>query len=696
MGIPISEALIRTSNAYRGEFLIARCWPWRCRTRPLQLTSPSVAALRQDHAAERQSSCEPMACGSAGSLPAVADAGPPLTGLAENGNLSCGSGGGGPDMRRTRATMNGARHLVRRWTAWAAVVLAAACGSTVAPVQTTRPDDPRHRVGVLADEYAAGYKSMFPGADYFGQTLPGSDTLPDNSLAALSAWQRREDIWMSQLRGIDHEALWGTPEWTVLGYLLTTLETSIAKRACRLELWTAHQYGWQTSLLEMLDIQPVGTKEARAQALTRWSQLPGFLDTEIANLREGLGLGYSAPRKNVELAIFQLEALLTATPMESPFWSPAKRATDEPFQRQWRDLVEAKMVPATRLYLAYLRDEYLPKARTTIGVSANPEGAACYRAQIAAYVSDMAPNALFQLGLKEVADREAKTMALARNMFGSDVPELKAVKLEMDTDSRNRMPGRPEVLAFVRDALARAQEAAPRWFWHVPQAPLAVVPYSDLESLSHPNARYEVAAKDGSRPARYRIDVTNPESLKRAGLEDTAFHEGIPGHHLQMQIASQRPGARGYGDIASLGAFIEGWARYAEGLADEMGLYSSDLDRLGAVAHLPTGLVVDPGIHEMGWTRERAIAYVMDKQLGFSPDAAAAYVDGVAVTPGQIVSYGAGELAIRRLRSQAEIELGDRFDVRAFHEIVLSQGAMPLPLLDKIIGRWIEDKKRGR
>lgn len=593
--------------------------------------------------------------------------------------------------------MSGARHLALRGTLWAGVALAAACGSTVRHVQTTGSDDSRRRVGTIADEYAAGYKSMFPGAEYFGQTLPGSDALPYNSLGALAAWQRREDTWMSQLRGIDRESLWGTPEWTVLGYLLTTLETSIATRACRPELWAAHQYGWQASLLEMLEIQPVGTKEARTQALTRWSQLPRFLDTEIANLREGLGRGYSSPRQNVELAISQLEALLAAKLLESPFWGPAKRDPDESFQQQWRELAEAKMVPATRHYLVYLRDEYLPKSRTTIGISANPDGVACYRAQIAAYAaSDLTPTTLFQIGQEEVAAREAKALALARNFFGPDVPDLKSAKLKMDTDSRNRMAGRSEVLAFVGHAIVRAQAATPRWFEHAPQAPLTVVPYSDIEALSHPDARYQPAAKDGSRPARYRIDVTNPDSLKRAGLEDTAFHEGIPGHHLQMQIARERPGAHGYGDITGLGAFIEGWARYAEGLADEMDLYSSDFDRLGALAHLPTGLVVDPGIHAMGWTRKRAIAYAMDKQLGLSPEAAAAYVDRVAVTPGQMVSYGAGELAIRGLRARAEIELGARFDIRAFHEIVLSQGAMPLPLLGELVGRWIEDKKHSR
>lgn len=153
-------------------------------------------------------------------------------------------------------------------------------------------EDARGLIGRIADEYAAGYKAMFPGAEYFGQALPGGDALPDNSLAALAAWQRREDGWMSELLGIDGEALWGTPEWTVLGYLRTTLATCIAMRVCRTELWPAHQFGWQVSLLELLDIQLVGTAAAREQALARWSQLPRFLEIELVNLREGLRRGF--------------------------------------------------------------------------------------------------------------------------------------------------------------------------------------------------------------------------------------------------------------------------------------------------------------------------------------------------------------------------------------------------------------------
>lgn len=296
----------------------------------------------------------------------------------------------------------------------------------------------------------------------------------------------------------------------------------------------------------------------------------------------------------------------------------------------------------------------------------------------------------FPLGQEEVAEHEAKALAAARNVFGPDVADLRAAKPKLDLDPRNRL-SRSEVLALVGDALARARTAAARRFARVPAAPLSVLPYSDLEGLSHPDARYQPAARDGSRPARYRIDVTNPDGLKRAGLENTAFHEGIPGHHLQMQIAREHPGGHELGDITGLGTFIEGWARYAEGLADEMGLYSSDPDRLGLFAHLPTGLVVDPGTHALGWTRERAIAYVMAKQLVFSAEAAAAYVDRMAVMPGRMVSYGAGELAIRRLRARAEAELG----ARAFHAIVLSRGAITVPMLSELVGHWITAEKQS-
>jgi uncharacterized protein (DUF885 family) len=346
--------------------------------------------------------------------------------------------------------------------------------------------------------------------------------------------------------------------------------------------------------------------------------LPRFLATEAANLREGLRLGYTAPRRNVERALTQLGALL-ALPMDSsPFGSPLRRDADVAFQAQWSKLAQTELLPATRRYRDFLRDQYAPRARTSLGIAGNPRGADCYRAQIWNNTTyELAPRELYQLGEELVAEREAKVLQLARAVFGDGVADLRATRKALDADPRNRFDSADEALRFTSQALARAEQSAPLWFTRIPRAPLTLVPYQDFEAKSHPSARYEPAAGDGSHPARFRIDITNFASLQRAEIEVTAFHEGIPGHHLQLGREPDLPTHPGPVDPRGLGAFLEGWARYGEGLADEMGLYSSDLDRLGAAAHLPTGLVVDPGIHAMNWSREQAVAWTMSHQVAF-------------------------------------------------------------------------------
>jgi uncharacterized protein (DUF885 family) len=561
------------------------------------------------------------------------------------------------------------------------------------PVAKPALEDSAHRVQRVAEEYSAAYLQTFPDlAEYVGQTLPHHDELPDHSLAALQVWQAREDAWLAALASIDGEQLWGKPEWVLYGSLRNALENSVGTRVCRAELWPAHQYGWQTTFLAIIDQQPLGTALARAEALSRWAALPRFLDTEVDNLREGLRLGYTAPRRNIELAIAQLDALLAPAPSESPLSGPAKRDTDPDFRARWRRLVETEMLPAVVRYRDFLRAEYAPRTRTTLGIAGIPHGAECYRAQLKAHTTqEVAPRELYELGQRQVAEREAKALRLARAVFGSGINDLRAAKVAVDAEPRNHFRSADEALAFTSQALTRAQQAAPRWFVRVPRSPLTLVPYDDFEAKAHPDARYEPAAQDGSHPARFRIDTTNFGSLQRIGVEHTAFHEGIPGHHLQLGRESASPGQQQVPDFGGLSAYIEGWARYGESLADEMGLYSSDLDRFGAASLLPTGLVVDPGIHAMGWTRENAAAWVTSKQIGFSPEEVEAYLDRIAVCPGEMVSYGFGEREFIALRHEAELALGPKFDIKAFHERVLAHGALPLPLLRAIITRWIRD-----
>ena len=185
-----------------------------------------------------------------------------------------------------------------------------------------------------------------------------------------------------------------------------------------------------------------------------------------------------------------------------------------------------------------MRDEYAPRSRLTLGINDIPNGAACYRAQVKTYTTtDLQPDTLYRLGLARVAEREAQALELARSLFG--VTELRAAKRALDSDPRNRFANADDALLFITDALRRARAAAPRWFARLPRAELELAPFNEAEAKTHPGARYEPAAKDGSHPARYRIDVTNSSSLKRSELGHITFHEGIPGHHLQMGLAQE-------------------------------------------------------------------------------------------------------------------------------------------------------------
>lgn len=568
--------------------------------------------------------------------------------------------------------------------------LLAACGGPP-PLAERLAANPAEQVRALATEYASEYGRTFPElAEYYGHAIARHDTLSDHSLRSLAAWHAREDAWLARLQAIDVTGVRDRNTWATHARLTETLESSIGGRVCRFELWPAHQFGWQTTLLAVLATQPLGDLAARRAALSRFRELPRYLDTEMANLREGLRLGYTAPRRNAELAIAQIDALLGAPAASSPLFAPERSAEDATFRENWRVLVVGSLLPAITRYRDFLRDDYAPRARTTPAIAALPNGEACYRSQIRAFTTTrLEPSVIFERGQARVAEREAKALALARALYGVGIADLRAAKAAVEADPRNRFQSRAEALGFVRAAFERAKAAAPRFFGNLPQGALELAPYDDFEAEARPSARYEPASSDGSVPARYRIDVKHFATLQRLDLELTTFHEGIPGHHLQLGLEREQKSERERGDPAGIPAFNEGWARYAETLADEMGLYSSDLDRLGATSHLPTGLVVDPGLHAFGWTRERAVAFALEKQVAFSPEEAAAYVDRIAVTPGQMLSYGTGELEFVSLRREAEAALGAKFDVRAFHDQVLALGTVPLPLLRQAVTAWI-------
>jgi uncharacterized protein (DUF885 family) len=601
----------------------------------------------------------------------------------------------------------------------AAAGLAVGCLAALAMGLSCRKSDPAARVRAVADEYWAAYVERHPEiATFQGLAKAPHDRLTDNSLQALQAWRKREDAWLAELRTLEERLRPAAPEraaeegrgrggggagggeaaasWLLAATAREALEASVAVRVCRTELWNVSDTwsGWQQFMADWIAAQPVGSPEGRQAALARWGDLPRFIDVEIANLREGLKQGVSAPRGTARQVIRQIDGLLAAGETESPLLEPARRDSDPAFAAALAAVVDSSVRPALRRYRDFLEAEYAPAARDEIGVSALPDGAACYAACVRAHTTlDLDARQVHEIGLAEMSRIQEEMKGIAERSFRtSDVPAL----LErLRTDPQHTYRSREDLILHVTAALERARAAMPRWFGRVPKAGVVIQPQP---AYREPTAdQYNSPAEDGSRPGVYLISTWEPRRKSRCGPESTAFHETIPGHHLQTAIAMERrdlhPIQRFTVYDPSLrynGAYGEGWALYAERLADEMGLFSSDLDRLGMLsqqAWRAARLVVDPGIHVLGWSREQAVEYMIRHTTGSRPEIEAE-VDRYIAWPGQAVGYMIGALEIRRLREAVERRLGPRFDIRRFHDRILEDGGLPMAALRRKIENW--------
>jgi uncharacterized protein (DUF885 family) len=568
-----------------------------------------------------------------------------------------------------------------------ALLGAAGCGGS-APA--TVKESPAARVRALADAYLAAYFERFPEQiTQYGVPGRSHSGLTDNSLAATRAWEAREDGFLADLTRIDPATIEAGPMRATYAIARQSLEGNVAKRVCRDELWNVSEMtGWQVGYGYLVTIQPVGSDGARRDALARWRKLPGVIDTEIVNLREGIRLGFTAPRQNVRTVIDQVRTLASSPLKDSPFASPAQRDKTAAFATEFEALVTTAINPAAARYADFLEKEYLAAAREAIPVTANPNGAACYDASVLAHSSSRkTAKQVHELGLQQIDRLMAEMKAIGERSFHTgDVPVL----LErLRTDPQYRFKSRDEKIAYSQAALARAKAAVPSRFGLLPKADVVITPYPAFREKNAPN-EYNPPAEDGSRPAVFFISAYQAEQQNRVEDESTAFHETIPGHHLQGAIALERKEIHPIGRYIFNSGYAEGWALYAETLADEMHLFSGDLDRLGMLssqALRAARLVVDSGMHTMGWTRQQAIAYML-AHTAETEHSATSEIDRYIIWPGQATAYMIGNVEIRAARDEAEKAMGARFDLKAFHDRVLEDGAVPLTFLREKIRAW--------
>jgi len=551
-------------------------------------------------------------------------------------------------------------------------------------------------VRAIAQEFVDGYYHQFPEEAYeVGYPDTPMDRLGDRSATGMAAWRAREDAWLVKLASIDPGKLEGTDAAIPYAFTRDRLEASVARRVCRTADWNISPTwtGWQSMLASTFAQQPVSTDAERATALTRLRAVPAYLDTEVANARAGMASGHLAPASNVRAVIAQADAMLAGPVDASPFFDPATRAKHEVFTKDVGTVVAEAINPAIRRYRDFLQKEY--RGRTDVGVSANPDGAACYVASLRFHTSlSLDPKAVHDTGLKEMARIEGEMAQIARDSFKTT--DVKGLLNRLRTDKQYTFKTEDDVLAYARAAVDRAEGRVRDWFGFVPDAKLIVKPFPAYQKASG-GGFYAAGSQDGTRPGTYELGTYQPETITKVGMESTAFHESYPGHHLQMSVALFGKGVHPVLRYIYVSSMAEGWGLYSERLADEMKLYSSEMDRLGMLsgqAFRAARLVVDTGLHTMGWTREQAITYMLDHSTE-SRAYVGTEIDRYLAVPGQATSYMVGSIEIQKLRAEAQRQLGAKFDVKGFHDVILRDGAVTLPMLRMAVSRWIRERNKG-
>jgi uncharacterized protein (DUF885 family) len=571
--------------------------------------------------------------------------------------------------------------------------LISACQSKTPDTEGTAAVTPQRSIEEIADAAAAEMFERYPTfATSLGLEGARHDRLYDNSLEALAEWQLGEDALLAELEAIGEPTEIGSRDWVTYGILHEQLAASVSTRICRKELWeTSTTTAWYRGMPFIFDIQPLDSDDLKQQALARLGEVDRFIDVEVANLKKGLEMGYSSPRLTVDAVPKQVRVLLEDS---NPFLGMGSRAEDEVFQGAVQDIFDGEIAPAINRFADFIETEYLVKAREEIALSHNPDGAACYPTLVRSFAT-VQPTAdeIHELGLQQIAKIRSEMEDILAEHYEGEAIESFVRRINIDPEFTFR--SEDAVLQYSLDSLDAARERMADVFGRLPKAPIEIKPYPEFAASGV--GEYHAPSEDGTRPGIFYIAVRDPENRSRATQQSTLYHETYPGHHLENAISLEL-GDRVHSLARYLGnsGYSEGWGLYSERLAQELGLYSGPLDLMGMLSDQgarAARLVIDSGIHTKGWTRQQAVDYMMNN-TGWAPVDIQNDIDRYISWPGQANSYMLGMLEIRRLRTMAEVELGDQFDIRDFHDHVLENGGVTLPMLGKAITAYVEETKQ--
>jgi uncharacterized protein (DUF885 family) len=431
--------------------------------------------------------------------------------------------------------------------------------------------------------------------------------------------------------------------------------------------------------------------------IVRMRNFPRQIDDTIASMRAGMRRKLVPPKFLLEKVAAQAEGLAAGDAEASPFALPIKSFPDgmgESEQTRIRtaylDAVRTSMLPSYRKFAEFVRKEYVPAGRLDAGIWSVPNGAARYAARARqSTTTNLTPAQIHDIGVREVARIEAEMLTIAKTLGFND---LRSFNASLETNPEVRAKSGEHILSEYRRHIDRMYVQLPKLFGRLPQAKVEIVEVEPFRAKEAASASYNAPALDGSRPGRVYVNTYDATSRKTISVESTAYHEGVPGHHMQIAIAQELRELPTFRREGGYTAYVEGWALYSERLGKEVGFYEnpySDYGRLQDEMLRAIRLVVDTGVHSKKWTREQIVQYFHDHSA-LDEVEIQSETDRYIVWPGQALGYKIGQLKITELRERARTELGDRFDIRAFHDEVLGAGALPMDELEQRINDWVK------
>ena len=569
---------------------------------------------------------------------------------------------------------------------------------TVSVKQSFSGDSDSELLSLFSD-YDEFNKRTYPeGATYEGDHRY-DDQLSDNSEEAVFAYYDTLSVFLNRLNKIEYTSL-STENKLNFDLFKSSLEDNLADEKFKgYFMPLGQQWGIHINFPQLAFVQPTDTYEEYQKYFKRLRGFEEKIDNTISNMKKGIASGIVPPVFIMEQTLTQMENVMNTETEKSEFYSPMyndnKLSAEEKIQvsDELKNIIEDNIIPGYRKLYDFVKNEYIPECRKDAGIWALPDGKERYEKDIKDYTTlDYTADEIHELGLSEV-NRIVVLMESVKDSIGFD-GTLEEFNVYIKADPQFYYTDKEDLLNGFREILSKVDTTLPGLFGRLPKAKYDLKEMEEFRAASAPAAYYYSAPEDGSRPGYFYVNTYNLSARPKYTMTSLAMHEAVPGHHLQISLAQEQTDLPKFRRDLGVTAFVEGWGLYSESLGYETGMYEDLYQLYGALTFeiwRACRLVVDTGIHDKKWSREQAYDF-MRKYTPNSDQDIQSEIDRYISWPGQALAYKIGELKIKELRKKAEVSLGDKFEIKDFHDVILMNGALPLPILEDIVNQWIAEK----